>query len=263
MARPQDHQEVPPVSDRFEREDSVESPRGGAVKPTEANSSPVSAPSPSTPDTETSEPAYPSKKRKQLHQSEHDNEHTDSDSDYEWIRVPKGDPDVRDPTELPIIMENISGERKLLWAKMDTGADVSIIAEKIVERLGLTSEIKLSDEKIGISEIGGNSIAIDRKITLTFWAGKKNRECLDVDFFIPKQDLDTDTDGVPDVLLGGSVLAKHHMVMVDPEFKNGPTPGLEVLAKRACEESSGRRTKSVCLGVKYAQVRSSGGSVRR
>jgi hypothetical protein len=263
MALRNDNKEASPFSDRSEREERVDSPLGGAVKPVEAKSSPVPAASPSTPNTETSQSAEPSKKRKHLQEPEHESDSTDSGSEYETILVRKGHPKHRDPTELPIITKNTSGERKLLWAKMDTGADMNLIAEKIVERLGLTSEIKQSDISVELGEIGGNSITIDRKITLTFWAGKKNRECRDVEFYIPKQDVDTDTDGVPDILLGGSELAKHHMVMVDPEFENDPEAGLEVLARRASEEASGRRTKSVCLAVKSTQVRYTGGSVRR
>jgi hypothetical protein len=260
MAPAQNQQELPPMSDRSEREASVDSVHGGEVKPVGDNSSPISAPSPATPLTETSTSSRPSKKRKQLH--EHEDEHSDSDSDYEYFKILKG-PSLRDPTEIPIITTNTAGERKLLWAKMDTGADVNIIAEKIVQRLGKSGDIQASTEDgFNVKEIGGNKIVVDRKIILSFWAGKKNRECQDVEFWIPSQENDTDTDGVHDVLLGWKELSRHHMVMIDPEFLNEAEEGLEVLAKRAEEECPERPTKAICLGVKSPQIKHSG-SVRR
>jgi hypothetical protein len=265
MAPSQEQREVSPFSNPSGQEESPESVHGGEVKPLENNSSPISAPSPATPLTEISKPSQPSTKRKQLHEHEHG--HPDSDSEHETIKIRKGHPSERDPTELPIITTNTSGERKILWAKMDTGADFNIIAEKIVQRLGRSSEIQVCPEaQFKVGEIGGNDITIDRKIVLSFWAGKKNRECRDVEFWVPKQESDTDTDGVYDVLLGWKELIKYHMVMTDPEFDNDAEEGLEVLAKSARDESSEdftqRPRKSICLGVKFSQVKHSG-SVRR
>jgi hypothetical protein len=259
MAPSQKQQEVLPNLDCSNREESVDTTDGGEVKPIETNSSPIAASSPSTPNTEISKSSASPKKRKQLHEDEHEN--ADSDSDYETLKVLKN-PSDRDPTELPIITTTATGERKLLWAKMDTGADVNIIAEKIISRLGRSNQIVTSKEdQFQMLEIGGNNITVDRKITLTFRAGKKNKECRDVEFCIPRQDNDTDTDGVADVLLGWKELRRFHMVMIDPDFCNDAEEGLEVLAKRAQEECPERPTKAICLGTKFPQVKT--GSVRR
>jgi len=178
----------------------------------------------------------------------------DSDSDYESVKILKGPPSRRDPIELPIIAKHgDSGERKLLWAKMDTGADVNLIAAKVVERLGLQSKITASN--LDLREIGGNDVQIDRKVTISFWAGRKNTYYQDVEFLIPIETEDTDTDGLPDVLLGFPELMKRHMIMIDPEFCNDPEEGLEVIAKRACEEIEGESVKAVfVLGTKFPQV---------
>src|SRR5262249_19208797 len=69
-------------------------------------------------------------------------EDNDSDPEYESVKILKGHPSLRDPIELPIIAKHAdTGERKTLWAKMDTGSDANIIVEKVVERLGLQSKI--------------------------------------------------------------------------------------------------------------------------
>lgn len=202
---------------------------------------------PSTAPTEYSSVSPPSKKRKQ------EVAHEDSDSEYETVKILKGHPSLRDPSELPIIARHAhSQERKVLWAKMDTGADVNVIAAKVVERLGLSS--KITDSHIGLSEIGGNGIEIDRKVRISFWAGRKNHHCEDVEFFIPKETQDTDTDGLPDVVLGFPELRKRHMITIDPDFANEPEEGLEVLAKRACDEVEGDAPPAIFLGKKYPQV---------
>ena len=177
----------------------------------------------------------------------------DSDSDYETIKVRKGHPSLRDPSELPIVTKDHLGERKVLWAKMDTGADVNVMAEKAVSRLGLTHLIEPCET--ALREIGGNGVDINRKIVLDFWAGRKNALCERVEFHIPSQTQDTDHDGVPDVLLGFPELRKHHMIMVDPDFCNEPEDGLEVLAKRARDEVIDGEVKGIYLGVKYPQVK--------
>lgn len=189
-----------------------------------------------------------SKKRKQ------EAIHEESDSDYETFKILKGHPSRRDPSELPIIAQHHhSGERKILWAKMDTGADVNVIAAKTVERLGLTS--KITDSHIDLGEIGGNAVEIDRKVALNYWAGRKHHYYEEVDFFIPKETQDTDTDGIPDVVLGLPELRKRHMIMIDPDFANEPEEGLDVIARRACEEVEGELPPAICLGKKYPQVK--------
>jgi len=192
-------------------------------------------------------PSQSSKKRKQ------DMIQDESDSEYETIRVRTGHPSLRDPSELPIVAEHgYSGQRKVLWAKMDTGADVNIIAAKVVERLGLSS--KVTKSHVGLGEIGGNAVELDQKVTISFWAGRKNLFCEEVDFFILKEQQDTDTDGIPDVLLGLPELRKHHMITIDPDFANEPEEGLEVLAKRAEDEVNGEPRPAIFLGKKYPQV---------
>lgn len=183
-----------------------------------------------------------------------DTEDLDSDPEYESFKILKGHPSLRDPSELPIVAEHAeSGERKILWAKMDTGADVNVIAAKVVEKLGLQSKITAS--KLDLQEIGGNDVEINRKITLSFWAGRKNVYCKDVDFLIPVEARDTDTDGLPDVVLGLPELRKRHMIMIDPDFANDPEEGLEVIAKRACDETDGELPKAIFLGKKYPQIK--------
>jgi hypothetical protein len=186
----------------------------------------------------------------------------DSDSEYESVKILKGHPSLRDPIELPIIAKHAgSGERKVLWAKMDTGADVNVIAAKVVERLGLQSKI-ITASSVHLREIGGNHVQIDRKVTLSFWAGRKNTYCQDVEFLIPVETEDTDTDGLPDVLLGFPELMKRHMIMIDPEFCNDAEEGLDVIAKRACEEIEGEPGKAICIlvprGTKVPQVKKLG-----
>jgi hypothetical protein len=239
-----DHLETRPVrkSKRRATENSIEAISGGAVKP-----SAVEVTTPSTAPTEYSSVSPSSKKQKQ------EAVHADSDSEYETVKILKGHPSLRDSSELPIIAQHAySGERKILWAKMDTGADVNVIAAKVVERLGLSS--KIIDSHIDLSEIGGNDVEIDRKITINFWAGRKNHHCQNVEFFIPKETQDTDTDGLPDVLLGLAELRKHHMITIDPDFANEPEEGLEVVAKRASDEVNGEAPPAIFLGKKYPQV---------
>jgi len=220
---------------------------GGAVRSHDEKPYRTTSTAPSTPPTEYTKSSGPSKKRKQ--------DQIDSDSEYETIKVLKGDANVRNPTELPIIATTSTGERKVLWAKMDTGADVNIIAEKLVHKLGRAHEIEPVPTSTGLTvhEVGGNEIAIDRKITLSFSAGRKSILCKDVEFWIPQQDgVDTDKDGVPDVLLSLPELIKYHMVMVDPDFCNEPEDGLEVLAKRARDEAE--KPAICCLPTKYPQI---------
>lgn len=164
------------------------------------------------------------------------------DSDYEAVGMKKGNPQDRNPTEMPLIVTNSTGKAKVLWAQMDTGADMNIIAEKLVAKLGFSRLIEPVSPTSGTTEatdIGGKSIDIDRKISITFTAGRKNIICKDVEFRIPRQDVvDTDQDGLPDVLLGLPELLKYHMITVDPDFCNEPEEGLEILAKRAIDETN-------------------------
>jgi hypothetical protein len=232
----------PKNTERTENEDLSEVVSSGAVKPApvEKGSTKAATYSNSSP---------PSSKKHIIGA-----EDNDSDPEYESVKILKGHPSLRDPSELPIIAKHaVSGERKILWAKMDTGADVNVIAAKVVERLGLQSKITTSN--LDLREIGGNDVQIDRKVTLSFWAGRKNAYCQDVEFVIPVEAEDTDTDGLPDVLLGFPELRKRHMIMIDPDFCNDPEEGLEVIAKRACEEIEGEAPPSIFLGTKYPQIK--------
>ena len=223
-------------------DDTIEGMAGGPVQ-----SQDEAVTSSMTPTKYSATPSHLSKKRKQ------DMVQDESDPEYETIKVRKGHPSLRDPSELPIIVEHgYSGQRKVLWAKMDTGADVNVMAAKVVERLGLSS--KITKSHIGLGEIGGNGVDLDQKISISFWAGRKNLFCEEVDFFVPKEQRDTDADGIPDVLLGLPELRKHHMITVDPDFANEPEEGLEVLAKRAEDEGNGERQPAIFLGKKYPQV---------
>lgn len=97
----------------------------------------------------------------------------------------RGDPQVRDPTELPIIVHDSDNERKVLWAKMDTGADLNIIGMKYIDKLGFSHLIQgtqSSSSALHIAEIGGKTIDIARKISLSFTAGRKNTVCQDIEF---------------------------------------------------------------------------------
>lgn len=222
----------PKNSKRTENEDSSGFVSGGAAESaTYSNSSPTSSKKPLL-----------------------ETEVNDSDSEYESVMILKGHPSRRDPSELPIITEHAdSGERKILWAKMDTGADVNVITAKVVGRLGLQS--KITSSNFELQEIGGNDVQINRKVVLSFWAGRKNVYCQDVEFLIPVESKDTDIDGLPDVVLGLPELRKRHMIMIDPDFCNDPEEGLEVIAKRACEEVQGESPKVILLGKKYPPVK--------
>ena len=242
----QDHASTRPVrkSSRRASEEHFGAISGGPVKPSQSKAgAPSTAPSKDS----TVSPKLP-RKRKQ------DAVEDSSDSEYETIKVRKGHPSLRDPSELPIIAEHgYSDQRKVLWAKMDTGADVNVIAAKVVERLGLSSKITTSH--VGLAEIGGNGVELDRKVTISFWAGRKNHFCENVDFLIPKEEKnDTDHDGIPDVVLGLPELQNHHMITIDPDFANEPEEGLEVLARRAVDEINGELPPAIFLGTKYPQV---------
>jgi hypothetical protein len=235
------------TKDQREVENSPTPSFGGEVLPVEENASSTRSVAPSTPPTEYTNVSAPSKKRK------HDCQ--DVDSDYEAVGILKGDPHVRDLTELPLIAKNSTGEPKILWAKMDTGADINVTTEKLVAKLGFTHLIQPvapTSDTLEIREIGGKSIVIDRKVTLSFTAGRNNILCKDIDFWIPRQDNDTDEDGIPDVLLGLPALNKFHMIMVDPDFCNEPKEGLEVLAKKAKDEAE---KPVILLGSKYPQIK--------
>jgi hypothetical protein len=185
---------------------------------------------------------------------QHKHNDLDLDSDYELHAIRKGDANTRDPTELPLIIENAFGSRKILWAKMDTGAEANITTEKLVSKLGLTHLMKpiSAAASESFAEIGGKTITIDRKISLSFRAGRKNILCKDVEFWVPRQEGDTDVDGIPDVLLGLDVLLKHHMVMIDTDFINEAEEGLEVLAKKVAEEGG---KPAIMLLTKKPQVK--------
>jgi hypothetical protein len=204
---------------------------------------------PSTPPTDSTNISVSTKKRK--------GECLDIDSDYEAVGMRKGDPNVRNPTELPLVVKNSTGERKILWAKMDTRADMNITTEKLVAKLGLAPLIQYVPPTSGalkVAEVGGKSINIDRKINISFTAGRKNIICKDVEFWIPRQDsIDTEEDGVPDVLLGLPELLKYHMITVDPDFCNEPEEGLEVLARKGSDEAD--RPVILLSGTKYPQIR--------
>lgn len=216
---------------------------GGEVLPSESLSSTPSDTQPSP-----IENSY-SKKRKASD--------LDIDSDYEPVGMKKGNPESRNPTEMPLLIQNSCGEKKVLWAKMDTGADMNIIAEKLLAKLGfshLIQAVSASSAAVEAIDIGGKFIDIDRKINLTFTAGRKNISCKDVEFRIPRQDvLDTDEDGLPDVLLGLPELLRYHMITVDPDFCNEPEEGVEVLAKKAGEETE--RPVWFLMPTKYPQIK--------
>jgi len=237
--QPQKHEQLKPSV--VSEDESSSNLTDGESMLYEANMSPTPSISFSTPPSEYTESPKSFKKRKQ------DQLESDSNFKYEMVQIRKGDAQARDPTELPIIATTAQGERKVLWCKMDTGAAVNIIAEKLVGKLGRTHEI--TPGVLEVHEIGGNSLIIDRKIKLTFNAGRKNVLCKDVEFWIPRQDgVDTDKDGVPDVLLGISELIKYHMITVDPDFCNEPEEGLQVLAPRAQEESE---KPAICWGGEH------------
>jgi hypothetical protein len=219
----------------------------GSVPHIEDNSSTHSV-APSTPPTDFTSISASTKKRK--------GECLDIDSDYESVMIRKGDPNVRNPTELPLVVTNSTGERKILWAKMDTGADMNVTTEKLIAKLGFTDLVQYVPPTSGalkVAEIGGKSIDIDRKISFSFTAGRKNTVCQDVEFWIPRQDsIDTEDDGVPDVLLGLPELIKYHMITVDPDFCNEPEEGLEVLAKKGSDEAD--RPVILLSRTKYPQI---------
>ena len=45
------------------------------------------------------------------------------------------------------------------------------------------------------------------------------------------------------------------MIMIDPDFCNDPEEGLEVIAKRGCDEVEGELPKAIFLGKKYPPVK--------
>ncbi|TID14629.1 hypothetical protein E6O75_ATG08775 [Venturia nashicola] len=221
---------------------------GGSVQSINTPPSSPHSTTPSSPPTEYTLASPSTKKRKQVC--------LEIDSDHELIGMKKGHPRHRDPTELPLIIKNSAGDRKTLWAKMDTGAALNITTEKLIAKLGLTDLIQDLPEttsSIKVGEIGGKCIDLDRKITLSFTAGRKSVLCKDVEFWIPRQEnIDTDEDGVPDVLLGLPELLRFHMITVDPDFCNEPEEGLEVLAKKGGEEAD---RPMILLGTKLKNVK--------
>ncbi|KAE9970925.1 hypothetical protein BLS_004685 [Venturia inaequalis] len=221
---------------------------GGSVQPMNSSNSSTNSATPSSPPPTYTLASPSTKKRKQVC--------LEIDSDHELIGMKKGHPRHRDPTELPLVIRNSAGERKTLWAKMDTGAGLNVTTEKLIAKLGLThriQELSSTSGSVKVGEIGGKEIEIDRKITLSFTAGRKSISCKDVEFWIPRQEnIDTDEDGVPDVLLGLPELLRFHMITVDPDFCNEPEEGLEVLAKKGGEEAD---RPMILLGTKLKDVK--------
>jgi hypothetical protein len=174
---------------------------------------------------------------------------------YEKAYVLSGHPADRDPSEVPLIAQNAEGERKTLWAKLDTGASMNVMEENVIRRLGRESEIEslrpMSD--IEVRDICGKDVKLDRKIKLSVWAGHNNIAFKDVEFWVPRnnKDVNTDEDGVPDVLLGLPEILRQHMVTIDPEFAKDADPELEVIVKRSEDELTLHKVMPVCLGIKF------------
>lgn len=238
----------PKIHDQVDNESVSSLKYGGKVQPIKDSNSSTHSITQSSPPTEYTLNSPSTKKRKQVC--------LEIDSDHEIVGMKKGHARHRDPTELPLIIKNSTGERKTLWAKMDTGAGLNVTTEKLIAKLGLThliQDLSSSSGSVKVGEIGGKEIEIDRKISLSFKAGRKSILCKDVEFWIPRQEnIDTDEDGVPDVLLGLPELLRYHMITVDPDFCNEPEEGLEVLARKGGEEAD---RPMILLGTKLKDVK--------
>ncbi|KAL9092838.1 MAG: hypothetical protein Q9165_004256 [Trypethelium subeluteriae] len=191
-----------------------------------------------------------------------EDEEDEEDEEYEVFSVPKGDPESRDTTEIPIIATRLPDEDPVtLWATMDTGANFNIIARKTVERLGRLSELKDCQDEA--HEMGSNTYPITHTITLDLLAGRTNRPLAAVQFYVLMEgEIDSDVDGNPDVLLGWPLLRKEHMMMVDVEFAIEANPEYEVIAKKVKDEGPLLEKKRVYMTFNGSRAGFSPYSVR-
>ncbi|KKY17186.1 hypothetical protein UCRPC4_g05679 [Phaeomoniella chlamydospora] len=165
---------------------------------------------------------------------------TDPKHEYEYYQVRKGHPKERDPLWFPVVTEYpAKNSYANLWVKMDTGADVNLIAMGTVVDLGVVDQIRPWSPVDGknIEEIGGNKFSICGCITLSFYAGHARRP-FKAEFLIPtdKEGIDNKTDGLPDVLVGWDFLINNHLLMVDVDYHNDVDDEYETLAVHTCEE---------------------------
>lgn len=162
--------------------------------------------------------------------------------DYDLFRVAKRKPEDVDviKAELPLTTVNHEGKDVTLWAKMDTGSDINTINRTTVNALLGHSAHRLmramtEDDKCNL--IGGKTFDAHYTINLSFSAGLSKKQFNDIKFIVVEDG--TDTDGVPNALLGYDHLWKYSMFQIDLEYCHDADPSLPVLADRAENEKGG------------------------
>jgi len=164
----------------------------------------------------------------------------DPKNEYEYYQVRKSDPSERDPLWFPVITRYPKKNSWAnLWVKMDTGADINLVSMGTIVDLGQVDQIKPWSPVDGkdIEEIGGNKFAICGSVTLSFVAGFQKRP-FTAEFLIPtdREGIDTNTDGLPNVLVGWRFLLQNHLLMVDFDYHNDEDEQYETLALHAWDE---------------------------
>lgn len=179
--------------------------------------------------------------------------------DFDWIRIPKRrefdlltvarcHPKERDSLDIPLKVRKIVGTDEkdaIMYAKMDTGADVNAINRSTVEKLfgpQFRSHLRTitKDDLKDFTLVGNNHFEAEFYVVLSFEAGRSGKHFADVKFVvIPDDWQDPDHDGMPNVMLGYQFLKQHHMVTIDPEFQVPDIdPSLEVIAETAENENA-------------------------
>jgi hypothetical protein len=186
----------------------------------------------------------------------HDDE---ADDNYEYIRLPKkrdfdittaahSEPTARTTSNLPLVATRLPDKAQVtLWAKLDTGADVNVINRSTIKSL-LGDNAKTAIHPLTVAErdfvmLGDTRLHPTHYVLLTFHAGRSKTIFEKEKFYLVDDTWgDSDTDGVPNVVLGWSFLLKNHVVLIDFEYHLDADPALEVIASKAEDENPGFRS---------------------
>jgi hypothetical protein len=159
----------------------------------------------------------------------HDDE---ADDNYEYIRLPKkrdfdiitaahSDPTARTTSNLPLIATRYPDKAQVtLWAKLDTGADVNVINRSTIKSL-LGDKFRSAIHPLTVDErdfvmLGDTRLHPTHYVLLTFQAGRSKTTFEKEKFYVVHDTWgDSDTDGVPNVVLGWTFLLKNHVVLID------------------------------------------------
>lgn len=177
--------------------------------------------------------------------------------DYDLYRVPRRQPEDRNvnKAQVPLTATTSDGTRATMWAKMDTGADLNLINQSTLEALlGDKAHQRMrSMTAKQMNLIGDSHVSAQHSVDLDFVAGLSHKQFTRVNFVVVADDpARSNSDGVPNVLLGLPFLQEHSMLMIDLDYCHDAEPGLPVLADK---EENENPNGSGPLPVKLAQVK--------